>query len=710
MAHKFNLLDRESQRFDTGLGAWTPLTGTIAQRVGWVGDPNAASIVESLYAPYQPTSLKLTPQSSVLMIGATCGVAGTFPIDAGRVYRATTTVYIDPFSPCRVTLQIRFFQGSSELVANAASSTLILRDSARGLASLSFHSPSGFSTNLSATMTIKLERIDGNALAENATLFVDRPVIAESTETLARNPMLQLASDWIPGFIKDADRAQSNPDLPLMRYFHGATAIAGQVIDTVRDFHYVARSDGGPVGDSCSLLDPILAEDAWLNWLGQLQGIYIYPLLQTGYTSWKSLEGSSVSPRTWLDWQTLFTTWAILQSYDPEFLDPITVFRQQIIDSDGGINVGSYAGVRTAVKRALTGTLSVNVENHHDDDPWTVLIETLPQETPSVEEVLNVANQVRPAGVRFTHGDLDRLTVAGISQSGQTVNHLNSPFSLTLDADGRLFIADRDNDRVIRWPSWGTDVATLRAGTLIAGGLGQGTLAQYLDYPRGVAVDANGVVYVSDMGNHRVQKWTPGSAAGVTVAGVGGSGSATNQLRLPWGIAIDSLNNIFVVDSDNHRVMRWAENATDGVLVAGGNGQGSGASQLSLPSGIALDGSGNIYVADAGNHRVVKWASNGTVVGVVAGGNGLGDDLNQLNSPTGLALDGDGNLFIADMNNDRVMRWDVDADEGVLVAGGNGRGWKSRQLNAPTDVAVDATGDVYVADSGNHRIQKWLIS
>ena len=52
---------------------------------------------------------------------------------------------------------------------------------------------------------------------------------------------------------------------------------------------------------------------------------------------------------------------------------------------------------------------------------------------------------------------------------------------------------------------------------------------------------------------NRIQKWAPGATEGVTVAGGNGKGSAANQLDFPRGIALDASGNIYIVDMYNHR-------------------------------------------------------------------------------------------------------------------------------------------------------------
>jgi len=92
------------------------------------------------------------------------------------------------------------------------------------------------------------------------------------------------------------------------------------------------------------------------------------------------------------------------------------------------------------------------------------------------------------------------------------------------------------------------------------------------------------------------------------VAGGNGQGSAANQLNNPHGVAVDIGGNVYVVDRFNLRVQRWAPGATSGETVAGGNGAGSAAHQTSDPDGVAVDSSHNLYLADRQNHRAQCWA------------------------------------------------------------------------------------------------------
>ena len=125
------------------------------------------------------------------------------------------------------------------------------------------------------------------------------------------------------------------------------------------------------------------------------------------------------------------------------------------------------------------------------------------------------------------------------------------------------------------------------------------------DTPNGEAVDANGCSdsqkdtdgdgVTDDVDNCPTVANGP-STEGTTVAGGNGNGSSANKLSFPRGIALDVSGNMYIGDRANNRVQKWEAGASKGTTVAGGNGQGSAANQLSNPAGIALDASGNMYI------------------------------------------------------------------------------------------------------------------
>lgn len=107
-------------------------------------------------------------------------------------------------------------------------------------------------------------------------------------------------------------------------------------------------------------------------------------------------------------------------------------------------------------------------------------------------------------------------------------------------------------------------------GTLVAGtGIRGNDSDQFGTNMRGIFLDANGNMYISDRDNNRIMRWISGGSSGVIVAGNGTLGTSLYQLDSPYGVWVDSSSNVFVTDFGNHRITKWSSGASVGVLIAG---------------------------------------------------------------------------------------------------------------------------------------------
>ncbi len=264
-------------------------------------------------------------------------------------------------------------------------------------------------------------------------------------------------------------------------------------------------------------------------------------------------------------------------------------------------------------------------------------------------------------------------------------------------------------------------VSTL-AGSGVAGFTnGTGTSAQF-SYPKGIAIDASGNVYVADTFNKTIRKITLAGAV-TTFAGSGTQGYADGigtaaKFYSPSGVAVDGSGNVYVADTNNHRIRKITTSGVVTTLAGSGTAgyaDGTGTSaQFFQPLGVAVDGSGNVYVADYGNHRIRKITSSGVVntlagSGVAGYADGTGT-VAQFNWPSGVEVDGSGNVYVADYTNHRIRKITPSGVVSTLAGSGtagfaDGIGIAAK-FYWPSDVAVDGSGNVYVADSGNHRIRK----
>jgi DNA-binding beta-propeller fold protein YncE len=113
----------------------------------------------------------------------------------------------------------------------------------------------------------------------------------------------------------------------------------------------------------------------------------------------------------------------------------------------------------------------------------------------------------------------------------------------------------------------------------------------------------------------------------------GSPGSGNGQFNRPYGAAVDATGNIYVSDIFNHRIQKFDK---DGVYLDQWGSLGLGNGQFNRSGGVALDSAGNVYVADGLNHRIQKFDASGTYIDQW-GSLGSGDG--QFNLPTGVALD-----------------------------------------------------------------------
>jgi DNA-binding beta-propeller fold protein YncE len=289
---------------------------------------------------------------------------------------------------------------------------------------------------------------------------------------------------------------------------------------------------------------------------------------------------------------------------------------------------------------------------------------------------------------------------------------LSGPASVYVMPNGNMYVVDRGNNRVQKYP------AGSQLGTTLVGNGAAGSGSGQLDEPMGLYVDAlTEDVYVADCFNYRVQKV---SSVNITLQGSTVVGpSSSPSVYGPFGVQFDAQGNLYVSDW-NQRVIKWSPNATIGIMVAGTGTLGSTASSFNLPDIFDLDASGEyVYVPDRNNNRIQKWklpfnGSSPATAGVtVAGGNGAGNLPNQLNSPHSVYVSKKtGAIYIADSGNNRVQRWQVGATEGVTVAG-SPQGVSSAgpaELDYPEGVFLDANETyLYVADQGNNRVQRFTL-
>ena len=251
---------------------------------------------------------------------------------------------------------------------------------------------------------------------------------------------------------------------------------------------------------------------------------------------------------------------------------------------------------------------------------------------------------------------------------------LRSPTGVAVDGAGNLYIADSFNHRIRKVDAAGGISTVAGTGTWGFGGDGGAAEAAQLASPYGVTLDGAGNLYIADRSNNRIRKVDAAgmitTVAGDGMRGYGGDGGPATaaQLSGPIDVAVDGAGNLYIADYSNRRIRKVdaagaiSTVAGDGTSGFGGDGDPAVAAQLNWPSGVAPDGAGNLYIADTSNHRIRKVDAAGVISTVAGDGTpGFGGDGDpavaaQLAAPRGVALDEAGNLYIADNGNDRIRR------------------------------------------------------
>lgn len=317
----------------------------------------------------------------------------------------------------------------------------------------------------------------------------------------------------------------------------------------------------------------------------------------------------------------------------------------------------------------------------------------------------------RPTGISLDDqgniyvADTDNNRIRKVEKDGiitTPFSFLSIPYGVTVDNQGNVFVADTGNSWILKRNRTGS-VERIAGGGICSwvwrtykysyecqgySGDGGPAINAQLYWPKGVAVDNGGNVYVADTSSHRIRKISPDGII-TTVAGSGASLKG-------WD--------------------RWTRSSYD-YYIGGYSGDGGPATsaQLNSPTALVVDKQGNLYIADSGNCRVRKVGTDGIITTIA--GNGvcgfIGDGGLAINAslfgPKGLAVDGSGNLFISDDLRIRKVRQD-----GIIITvAGNGsysyNGDNISPLSAamnPHGIAVDSFGNLYLADTANNRIRK----
>ncbi|KGK56484.1 gluconolaconase [Xanthomonas cannabis pv. phaseoli] len=325
----------------------------------------------------------------------------------------------------------------------------------------------------------------------------------------------------------------------------------------------------------------------------------------------------------------------------------------------------------------------------------------LPSPAPAAQQNAPVATPLGwKAQLQWVAGSGVRGAADGLAADAQFAD----PYGLAVDAQGTLYIADGGDTNRIRSLRADGHVHTLAGGREgFADGIGA---AAAFNTPSGIALDKAGNLYIADTGNHAIRKLTPQgnvtTLAGDGVAGDRDGAAAQARFNGPVGVAVDTYGRVYVADTYNDRIRvidadGQVRTVAGGALPGMADGLGTQA-RFDTPTDLKVDAHGDVWVADMRNDAIRRIAPDGTVSTLIGGD--PADISPLMHRPMGLAITHDGVLYVGDASG-RVLQ--VSRAGHVLTLSG---AEVTQRLSRPAGIALDAQGAVYVSDAGSARVHR----
>lgn len=254
--------------------------------------------------------------------------------------------------------------------------------------------------------------------------------------------------------------------------------------------------------------------------------------------------------------------------------------------------------------------------------------------------------------------------------------HLAACSAAAVDSQGNYYLLHRGQHPVICCDKHGQFLHTW----------GDGVFAK----PHGMRVDHDDNIWITDIKQHVVRKFTPTGEPLLVLGTLGTPGSGDREFNEPTDIAFGAKGIVYVSDGYvNTRVMTFAP---DGKLLKIWGKPGSGRGELSVPHSIAVDSQERIIIGDSGNKRIQVFDKDGNVLEVWDGMTALG-----------LAYDSQGNLFVSCGPENRILQL---SDQGKVVATWGQEGVLPGEFRIPHMLAADTDGNLIACEVEGMRFQR----
>ena len=313
--------------------------------------------------------------------------------------------------------------------------------------------------------------------------------------------------------------------------------------------------------------------------------------------------------------------------------------------------------------------------------------------------------------------------------------YVAAPSGIAVEASGHcsgglncILVSEAGGGRVDKWNSSAAPTTPTNYNNFGSWGTGNSNLANSAF----LATDTTGNIFVADTNNNRIVKWTNASTS-VYSAKFGTSGTALGKFTTPTGIVADNTNIcagstacLYISDPGNNSrpLQRCSQNMLGGTTNCSALPSTiMNSVAINMLSGLVLDGTSTgcttanqpcLYMVDTGNNRILKINANTGAYIASFGTYGTAGTRGAFNVPYGIALDNTTNcggaacLWITDSGNDQIQRCPVNMSGGTncTIYGSTGTGTAPNFID-PTGIAYDAgTSSVMVVDTDNYRVVK----